>query len=55
MSTLFQHESAEFKTVYFQIANLDFTPIVRNEKLQPAPPEAIKKFKEIEKTKQGNQ
>ncbi|XP_018562248.1 leucine-rich repeat-containing protein 51-like [Anoplophora glabripennis] len=38
-----------------QIANLDFTPIVRNEKLQPAPPEAIKKFKEIEKNKQGNQ
>ncbi|KAJ8921132.1 hypothetical protein NQ315_013602 [Exocentrus adspersus] len=34
-----------------QIANLDFTPVVRNERLQPAPPEVVKKLKEIDKAK----
>ncbi|CAG9815076.1 unnamed protein product [Phaedon cochleariae] len=32
-----------------QLANLDFTPVVRNEKSYPAPPEAVKKLKEMGK------
>ncbi|KAJ8933772.1 hypothetical protein NQ314_013806 [Rhamnusium bicolor] len=31
------------------IANLDFSPIVQNEKKFPAPPEVVKKMKEAER------
>lgn len=34
----------------FQIANLDFSPVVQNEKQNPPPPEVVKKIKEHEKT-----
>lgn len=35
--------------MFFQLANLDFSPVVNNEKLYPAPPEVVKKIKEHEK------
>ncbi|XP_023021564.1 leucine-rich repeat-containing protein 51 [Leptinotarsa decemlineata] len=37
-------------TVLSQIANLDFMPVVKNEKLHPAPREAVKKLKKKPKT-----